>query len=526
MYNKGLFHSWVPKPVMLLLIVIIAAVFCSISGIYTTNITNIVGSTGSMTEYYLWANYAYAIGLGTVMPLIVRIKARFRTKELLVTSLTMCGLLYLVQSTTHQPYIIIACSYLIGVFKMMGMMEVVLPLMMLLSVGGNRGIFYSIYYSALLVITQLSGYFVAKVSFIFSWQISYMNLAIMCFGAALICIVFQHNQRFMRKVPFIYIDWISILLFNVTFMTLAYILAFGKQQAWFDSEIIRYASLLFGILLFIFVIRQQLIRRPFLPLNAFKKNNVRHGTIMLLCLGMYLATATIQNIFAVGILGYNPMTNASLNLLLIPGLITAAVVCYYWYKNEIPIRMLVFSGFSAFLMYSMGMYLAMATEFSYSMWYLPMFFKGYGMGVIFVTTWYYTLDKLDLASMLGLIGFAILWRTFIAVGMFSALYSWTQYQFQIQSLNNLAVYLDDAMLLRLGSGINLSLVQLNGVLAATKTVYGYINIAGIGVLLYVLFHHYGRIRILKTRVYINKLGNLMMSKKDKESIENQLPNNI
>ncbi len=83
------------------------------------------------------------------------------------------------------------------------------------------------------------------------------------------------------------------------------------------------------------------------------------------------------------------------------------------------------------------------------------------MGAIFVITWYYTLDKLDLAGMLGLIGFAILWRTFIAVGMFSALYSWTQYQFQIQSLNNLAVYLDDTMLLRSGSGINLSLVQLN-----------------------------------------------------------------
>lgn len=526
MYNKGLFHSWVPKPVMLLLIVLIAALYCGISGIYTTNITYITGSTGAMTEYYLWANYAYAIGLGTVMPLIVRIKARFRTKELLVTSLTMCGILFIIQGTSHQPFIIIACSYLIGVFKMIGMMEVVLPLMMLLSTGGNRGIFYSIYYSSLLVITQLSGYYVAKISHLYNWQISYMYIAMICFVGAMVCIIFQHNQRFMRKVPFIYIDWISVLLFNTTFMILAYILAFGKQQAWFESETIGYAAVSFFILLFVFVVRQQLIRRPFLPLNAFKKNNVRHGTIMLLCLGMYLATATIQNIFAVGILGYNPETNASLNLLLIPGLVSAAIVCYKWFKNEIPLRMLVFSGFSAFLMYSIMMYLSMSTTFSYSMWYLPMFFKGYGMGVIFVATWYYTLDKLDLASMLGLIGFAILWRTFIAVGIFSATYSWVQYQFQIQSLNNLAVYLDDAMLLRAGSGISLPLVQLNGVLSATKLIYGYINIAGIGVLLYVLFHHYGRIRTLKTRVYINKLGTLIMSKKDKESIEKQLPDHI
>lgn len=522
MYNKGLFHTWVPKPIMLLLITLIAFVFFCISGIYTTNITYLVGSTGASTEYYLWANYAYAIGLGTVMPLVVRIKARFRTKEILVTSLTMLGILYGIQGTTHNPYIIIACSYLMGVFKMAGMMEVVLPLMMLLSVGGNRGIFYSVYYSVLLIVTQLSGYYMAKLSYLYNWQIGYMRFAMMCFFAALVCVVFQHNKRFMRKVPFIYIDWLSILLFNFTFMILAYILAFGKQQAWFDSEIIRYCTLLFGILLFIFVLRQQVVRRPFLPLTAFRKANVRHGVIMLLCLGMYLATATIQNIFAVGILGYDPVTNASLNTLLIPGLIAAALVCYNWYKNELPIRMLIFSGYSGFMLYSVAMYLSMATEFSYSMWCVPMFFKGYGMGVIFIATWYYTLDKLDIAIMLGLIGFAVVWRTFIAVGIFSALYSWVQYQLQIQSLNNLAVYLDDAVLLRAGSGISLPAVQLNGVLAATKTLYGYINIASIGVLLYVLFHHFGRIRTLKTRVYINKLGELIMSKKDQKSIEKQL----
>lgn len=78
------------------------------------------------------------------------------------------------------------------------------------------------------------------------------------------------------------------------------------------------------------------------------------------------------------------------------------------------------------------------------------------------------------------------------------------------------------MLLQPEAGVNIPAVSLNGALAATKTLFGYINIAGIGVLLYVLFHHYGRIRVLKTRAYINKLGNLKFSKKAKESIEKQL----
>lgn len=522
MYNQGLFHSWVPKSVMLLLLVVIALIFFGVSAIYTPNITYLVGSTGAMSEYYLWANYASVVGMGTVMPLIVRIKARFRTKEILVGSLTGIALLYMVMGTTHQPQVIIGASFLIGVFKMLGMMEVVLPLMFILSKDGNRGRFYSIFYTAVLIVTQIAGYYITKVSYYANWQFGYLFYAALCLVTAMVCIVFQHNQRFMRKVPLYYIDWMSVLLYISSFMVLGYILAFGKQQDWFNSTHIQYATASFVLLTFAFFFRQQLLTRPFLSLKAFKKNNVRHGIVMLLFLGMYLATTNLQNTFAMGVLGYNALTNASLNVMMIPGLVVGAIIAYKWFNRLIPIRMLTFMGFAAFMLYTIMMYFFMVPELNYTMWLLPMFFKGMGMSILFIVIWYYTLDQLDIPSLLSLIGFVLLWRTFISLGIFSALFTWVQYQLQVQSLSNLAVYLDDVLLIQTGGNLSFNTVQLNAILAANKIIFGFLNILGIGILLYALFHHYGRTKDVLTRIRLSKIGQLWISRKDREKIEEDL----
>lgn len=171
---------------------------------------------------------------------------------------------------------------------------------------------------------------------------------------------------------------------------------------------------------------------------------------MLLFLGMYLATASLQNTFAMGVLGYNALTNASLNMMMIPGLLVGAIIAYQWFNRLIPIRLLTFLGFASFMMYTVIMYFYMVPELNYTLWLLPQFFKGMGMSILFIVIWYYTLDKLDISSLLGLIGFVLLWRTFISVGIFSALFSWFQYQLQLQSMSNLAVYLDDVVLIQAG----------------------------------------------------------------------------
>ena len=86
----------------------------------------------------------------------------------------------------------------------------------------------------------------------------------------------------------------------------------------------------------------------------------------------------------------------------------------------------------------------------------------------------------------------MIFRSFIMMAFFITLFGWLQYKFQIQSVGDLAVYFDTiTMGHNLGIG-SLRDVQLGAILAANKKLLGYIIIAGLGVLTFVVFHSFGR----------------------------------
>lgn len=232
MYNKGLYNDWVPKPVQLLLIVLLLAVVMPIGGVYTGNISHLVSGTGALTEYFMWANYATTIGMGACMPVVLRIKMRFKVRDKMVLLLVSLGLLSYINATTLQPMIFVSTSLLIGFMKMMVTIELFLPLMVMI---GNRGMFYGLFYTFVLVMNQVAAYYAADFALLYNWQQFYIFTAVLCFMLALIHWIFMHNKYFALKVPLHYIDWLSILLFISTFMFSAYVYAFGRQQDWLNS---------------------------------------------------------------------------------------------------------------------------------------------------------------------------------------------------------------------------------------------------------------------------------------------------
>ena len=220
---------------------------------------------------------------------------------------------------------------------------------------------------------------------------------------------------------------------------------------------------------------------------------------MLLFTGVFLGASSLQSSFAVGILGYDMVTNSSLSIMMIPGVILAGVVAFYWFKAERSLKMLVFSGFAAFFLNSVMMYFMMVPELSYISWLLPMILKGYGLCALFIVVWYYTCDKLEMEAMLQAIGLILVFRSFVATAVFSSFLSWLQYQFQWESVQNLAVYMDGNLMSAQTALSGYKSIQLNAILAANKKVYGLICIAAIGMMIYVLQHHFGKVRFLRFR---------------------------
>ncbi|WP_340154496.1 MFS transporter [uncultured Winogradskyella sp.] len=504
MYNKGLFKDWVPKPVMLLLILAYLFPILIVGGIYTANFREMMSDLAMYSEYLSFANYASFIGMGTALPLLLRFKMRFRSKELMITSLSTIALCSVVIATTDSPYVIIFSNFVIGFFKIIAIIEFVLPLLHILSPDGDRTKFYTIFYPLSITTAQLSTYLFAKIAYNLEWESVYLVMAVIMLILVLVSVIFMHNLRFSRKLPLYQIDLLSMLLFVTSFFLLTYVLVFAKQQDWFNSPYIQGASVGFIITFALLLWRQKGVKRPFVPLTIFKKKNFIQGVTLLMGLGMLLASATIQNTFTVGILGLDSLTNNLLNYAMVPGLVIGAIYARKWYAKRLPTKFLIISGMVFYTLHFVMMYFLISPNVDVYYLIVPSILRGMGMVILFISIWFYALDGFDMAETLAVASLAIVIRSMVSVAFAGAIYSWIFYKLQLQGLENIAHHLDAVSLSPYrGGGLAVyGRSRLQAVLTASKALYGYTIIASMLLIIYTLMlrfekTHYRRIILIR-----------------------------
>ncbi|MBT2556615.1 MFS transporter [Hymenobacter sp. ISL-91] len=489
MYNQGPFATWVPKPLMLLLILLIMPPLAVVSGVFTTNITDISGALGVYADYIAAANNAGTIGMGLALSIIMRVKVRFRSKEILVGTSIIVALLLLLNGTTDNPHVLIVGSLLIGFFKMFGLMEMILPVLFILSPQGERGRFYSLFYPIIIVVSQVAGYFFAGLIANSGYQAPYLLMAAIMLGVAALGLIFQHNQRFARKMPLYQLDWLSLLLLATSAMAFNYALSFMRQQGWFQAGYVPLGLVAGVAFLALTVIRQRFLKRKLIQFELIKREHVWHSLVLLLFVGIYLASSGIYVQYSMGVLGYSNLINAQLNLWMIPGILLSGVVAFFGFKKSLNLKYVILLGFFAFFLHSACLYFLIQPQLNIEYLYFPMFLKGLGMGLLFIVVWYYAAVNMTPEQSLGITAILLMVRTFFATALASALLGWAGYAGQWQSLNDLAGTLDAGVMA--SSSLYQSL-QLNALMASGKVVLGCLCLLFFPIALFVLTHHYGQ----------------------------------
>lgn len=490
MYNKGPFASWVPKPVMLLLLLVIMLSTLTISGVYPSVLSDISGAMATYTEYITLANNAGTIGMGLAVIVLMRFKLRFRSKEIITTSAILLALLSYMCGTTDEPWVLAVGSLLIGFVKMFPMIEMILPMMFIISATGDRGKFYAVFYPLSIGFSQVSGYYFADLVFNGSWQSPYFMMAAIMLIIAVLSLVFQHNQRFAFKMPLYQIDWLTVLLLGGSFMSFNYFFVFMKQQAWFVSPYI-VGSLIGGFFLFALTMyRQRFLKRKMIDFSVFKKANVIHALILLVVLGIYIASTSSYLQYTIGVLGYNNLINADINLWLVPGIVISGILAFIGFNKNWHIKYYIAMGFIFFALHTLCLYFIIQPQMDIRYLEYAMILKGLGMGILFIGIWFYASLNLSVDQFLGIMSILIIVRSFLATAIGSALISWAGYQAQWQSMSDMANYLD------IGSVANgMAIYQttvLSSVMTSAKIVFGSLTWLLLPILIFVMTHSYGR----------------------------------
>ncbi|MCG2793665.1 MAG: MFS transporter [Weeksellaceae bacterium] len=503
MYVKGPFATWVPKPLMLLLILIFLLPLIAVNGIYSSNMTDFSGAFSTYSEYISLANNATPIGMGVAGTLIMRVKMRFRSKEIIIVCSVLMACISYVIGTTDNILVVIAGSFFIGFFKMFAYMEMMLPVMFILSPTGERGRLYSMFYPLIIGTGQLSSFLMADLIFDSTWQAPYFVMSILMLVIAALSVIFQHNQRFSFKVPLYQVDWVSVILLAISAMLLNVGLTFMRQQGWFNSPFI-IGSLVTSIVLLVAIIyRQKVLKHKLIKFELIiQKVNLRHALILLLLMGAYLASSSIFTQYTLNVLGYNNLINARLNLWMIPGIIVAGILAFQGFKNKWFVKYYIILGFTAFFVHTLMLYLMLQPQMNIEYLYLPMFLKGLGLGILYIGIWYYAMLDIQIDDMRTIIGVMIMVRTFVATALSSAVISWAAYQSQWQSLSDISLYLDMGAFT---DGIGMyPATQINAMLDSYKIVLGDLCWLIVPILIFVMTHHYGHLNSRRI-VFLRKI---------------------
>ncbi|KAA9332815.1 MFS transporter [Adhaeribacter soli] len=512
--KKGLFHDWVPKPVGLLVLFVLTLTVLTSNGLYTANMTDMVGGLGTMTEYLTMANYAATIGMAAVFPFLMQLKGAFTTRQLLLATLSGLAFLTVFCALTTSPELLILASFLMGCFKMLAMIEVIIPIMMLVSPNGDRPRFYAIFYPFSILMGQLSGYLSTELAYDFGWQYMYWFMLPLLLISLLCAVVFFHNGRATEARPVGQLDWVSFFQWSGALMLLNYGLVFARVEDYFDSVAIQGAFIGFAILLLLFIRRQLNLEKPYLNLQMLKIRNVWSSLILICFLGLFLAAGAVQTVLTTSVLKYSPQTNSELSLWMVPGIIVGGIFCFLWYRKKLPLKYNILLGFAAFLVAQSLLLFRIHPGIGMQDLYLINALRGFGMVTLFATIGVYMADKLDPLTMFASSAFLMIFRSFIGVAFSSALVSYGLYHGQLENVFQLAQNMDALnpnVAARLQSSGTMGLygtAQIQAMLLSAQELSGYIIEAGLIMMLLVVlfrFRPLNRRKLVKWRRRLNGL---------------------
>lgn len=200
------FYSWIPRPIgAIILLLLFVPLFFS-GGTYLSNINEMAGSIGTLTEDFQFLSLCASIGMSMVFPFMLPYLQARNVKHVYLGGYTLLALLNGVCAVTQSHPLLMVCCFLIGFIRVALVLNttfVIAPYLLGIQTldmflhepatpeeayknDHARTILMPVLYCYILCIFQFSNYASAWVAHEFSWKYTYLLVIAMMLVAMLL----------------------------------------------------------------------------------------------------------------------------------------------------------------------------------------------------------------------------------------------------------------------------------------------------------------------------------------------------
>lgn len=518
-------RPWVPRWLGLVTAFVILLPIALINGAYTGDIIGVSGSLGVLSEDIRMAYYATSAGMAIAYPIIPKLRPVVTTKTVLLADLMLQVVFSFICAQSTQMEIIIACSFLIGILKAFVMLEFIIMVRPFFSPKNVRSEFYAYFYPLVFSGGQISMALTAQLAYSYKWQYMYYFVILLLLIAILFVLLFFRYARRPIHIPFRELDVKSMLLGASAMLLIIYVATYGKTLDWFSSDKIIAYTIAIPILIYLFVHRQHVRKVPYLKLTVLNSSKALIGYLFMVITMFLSASSSLVTNYANSVLRIDSVHANALYLWMLPGFVCGAVICFWWFRwQRWRFRFLIAGGMLCFVLYLGILYFGIRPDGTYEMLYLPMFFRGMGMLILFIAFGVYVVEDMDPKLMIYNAFFLITFRSVMAPALAAAFFNNMIYRLQLNAMcilsENIAMDNPSAASLynqtlsnalqqgrsmeeagQLATNSLYQILQTQSLLLGLKTLIGYMLIFSIVIMVisrFIPFHKTLKVAIVKT----------------------------
>lgn len=485
--KNRVFYEWVSPKIDLWLLLFLSIVLSFNSGIQSTISSYVVGAQSAIPPDLSMASYAYFSGMACVLPFTLRLQQYTDRKTLVCLIFSLLIFLNFLLTATDQPLVMIMVSFVIGFFKMIATLIVVLSLIPILMPKGERYQLYCMYYPLSLIFGPLSGLLAAYLADHWNWRFSFHVQNLFLFAGLLVIIAFVHPRMHTRKVPLYQYDWMGTILLATTMLLTSYVFAYGLTEQWLSSVKIQAAIIGATLSILLFFQRSLRIKRPVFKLNFTGYWKPVLGVSLLFIFCLFFNTSSLISPFLNIILKNNPVESARINTYVIPGYLTGTVLCFFYYRRFTNFNVTAAAACGCYLLSNLLMYHLTSSFTGPSDLFLPMYFRAMATVITYISVGLYITSNIP-PRLIDDITFCIIaLRSLGAPLVASAFYSNWLYRWSVKYVNSLANSMDrlDPVVASRGAGI-IGSVKTQASLLAIRDIYGILIVTGIMLLVFII----------------------------------------
>ncbi len=356
-----MFHPGVPHRVRFWSIVLMAFCYQIVGGVYLASLSQMVGELGLLSEDLTMANYCSLIGLNVIFPMLFRWKFGLYTRQLFFVSAGVIIACSVAAPYATTPVAFWVISFVAGYFKMMGMFGCMSSIQLNITPTRNFAVFFPVIYVIVCSSIQLSGTLTTYVTYYTDWRMMHLvALVLMLIVEAIAYFLMRPDHRSGPPVPLKGIDWTGQALWTAVCGIAAWLFTYGEHYDWWESREIWQATWWLIAVLLVTLVYSHYKKEPYIALQAFGYRATWQLVVLLFGMTLFSgAVHLLQGTFLGGVLHYDALNTASLNLPEIAGIVMGAILAYF-------ILMRWRWGVKRYLLLTF----AMATYYVLSMYYL------------------------------------------------------------------------------------------------------------------------------------------------------------